>query len=148
MSTQAKRGLVPECETDESQDASDQQGAVSGHYNGQENIAELRQQVQQENHEHWLLEVQASTSASSRGPTPEPFHTTQETRRLDSEPFQLLYGYPVRELPDSVVPKEILTDQGTNITSKLLKDIQLARNSRCQDQSLSSTDRWPCGNIQ
>lgn len=41
MSTRAKRGLVPECETDESQDASDQQGAVSGHYNGQENIAEL-----------------------------------------------------------------------------------------------------------
>lgn len=51
-------------------------------------------------------------------------------------------------IQDSVVPKEIPTDQGTNITSKLLKDIQLARNSRCQDQSLSSTDRWPCGNIQ
>lgn len=68
----------------------------------QHQFPQLRQQVQQENHEHWLLEAQASTSASSRGPTPEPFPSTQETNRLDSEPFQLLYGHPVRELPDSV----------------------------------------------
>lgn len=34
-----------------------------------------QQQVQQENRERQLLEVQASTSASPRGPTPELPHT-------------------------------------------------------------------------
>lgn len=36
---------------------------------------QLQQQVQQENRERQLLEVQASTSASPRGPTPELPHT-------------------------------------------------------------------------
>lgn len=125
MSTRAKRGLVPECEADDLQDGSDQQGAISGHIAGQENVAELskllqnlmqqqaerdskleqehkrqedrwrqirhqfaqlQQQVQHGNLEHQLLEVQASTSASSRAPTPEPPVSTQESNRLDLEP--------------------------------------------------------------
>ncbi|XP_026003558.1 uncharacterized protein LOC113009464 [Astatotilapia calliptera] len=125
MSTRAKRGHVPECEADDLQDGSDQQGAISGHISGQENVAELskllqtlmqqqaerdakleqehkrqddrwrqirhqfaqlQQQMQHGNLEHQLLEVQASTSASSRAPTPEPSASTQESNRLDLEP--------------------------------------------------------------
>ncbi|XP_035986169.1 uncharacterized protein LOC118559583 [Fundulus heteroclitus] len=107
MSTRSKRAFVPDCEEEEVEEASDQQGAaerdvkLEQEYKRQEDrwrqirhqFSQLQQQVQQERVDHlqsW--EAPASTSALSRGPTPEPSSLPQDLLQRDSEPMRQPIG--------------------------------------------------------